>query len=183
MMRPLFVEFPSDPAVWNIDTQYMLGPSLLVAPVFTESGEVQFYVPAGRWYGLVDGVPRDGPGYFTETHDFMSLPLLLRPGAAIVTAQEQLPAPGTKRSAAFDYTDAVTVIVNATTTKIDATLDVPDSKKPGEIAAKLRVSGSVSGIKVEVVSGTLKGKWKVKNVGGEQVKEISAEAGAAEALV
>ncbi|KZV69553.1 glycoside hydrolase family 31 protein [Peniophora sp. CONT] len=182
MMRPLFVEFPSDPTVWNIDTQYMLGPSLLVAPVFTESGEVQFYIPAGRWYGLIDGLPRDGPGYFTETHDFLSMPLLLRPDAAIVTAQEQLPEPGTKRSAAFDYTEAVTVIVNATMKKMDVTLDVPDSKKPGQVIARLRVSGSVAAVKVEVVSGSLKGGWRVKNVGGEQVKEVSAEAGATEAL-
>ena len=182
MMRPLFVEFPEDPTVWNIDTQYMLGPSLLVAPVFTESGEVQTYVPAGRWYGLIDGFARDGPGYFTETHDFMSMPLLLRPDTAIVTAQEQLPAPGTKRSASFDYTEAVTVIVNATMKKMDVTLDVPDSKNPGETVARLRVSGSVSGVKVEVVSGALKGNWKVRNVRGEQVKEVNAEAGSDQVL-
>ena len=65
---------------------------------------------------------------------------------------------------------------------MDVTLDIPDSKKPGQIAASLRVSGSMRGVKVEVVSGALKGDWKVKNVGGEQVKEISAEVGTTEVL-
>ena len=182
LQRAMFIEFLEDRTTHTLDMQYMLGPSLLVAPVFTESGEVQTYVPAGRWYGLIDGFARDGPGYFTETHDFMSMPLLLRPDTAIVTAQEQLPAPGTKRSAAFDYTEAVTVIVNATLKQMDVTLDIPDGRNPGQIAAKVRVSGSMRGVKVEVVSGAFKGGWKVKNVGGEQVKEISAEVGTTEVL-
>lgn len=42
VMRSMFVEFPDDPACRTLDRQYMFGPSMLVAPVFTYSGEV-FY--------------------------------------------------------------------------------------------------------------------------------------------
>lgn len=42
VMRSMFVEFPDDPAYRTLDRQYMFGPSMLVAPVFTYSGEV-FY--------------------------------------------------------------------------------------------------------------------------------------------
>ena len=34
MMRPMMLEFPDDPACAHLDRQYMLGPDLLVAPVF-----------------------------------------------------------------------------------------------------------------------------------------------------
>ena len=33
----------------------MLGESLLVAPIFKESGEVEYYVPEGIWYNLLTG--------------------------------------------------------------------------------------------------------------------------------
>lgn len=45
VLRPLLLEFPEDVNAWNIDTQYMLGSDLMVAPVLDGSGWVQFYVP------------------------------------------------------------------------------------------------------------------------------------------
>ena len=51
-MRAMMLDFPDDPTCLYLDRQYMLGQSLLVAPVLSESGEVTFYVPAGTWTGL-----------------------------------------------------------------------------------------------------------------------------------
>ena len=48
IMRPMFLEFPDNLNTYNVDTQYMLGPNLLVAPIFTEEGKVTFYVPEGK---------------------------------------------------------------------------------------------------------------------------------------
>jgi alpha-D-xyloside xylohydrolase len=45
VLRPLLLEFPKDVNAWHIDTQYMLGSDLMVAPVLDGSGWVQFYVP------------------------------------------------------------------------------------------------------------------------------------------
>ena len=59
MMRPMFVEFPGDRACETLDKQYMLGDSLLVAPVFKESGEVEYYLPEGTWVNLLTGQIRD----------------------------------------------------------------------------------------------------------------------------
>lgn len=50
-MRPLFLEFPDDEPSWSIADQFLLGPSILVAPVL-EAGarERSLYLPAGaRW--------------------------------------------------------------------------------------------------------------------------------------
>lgn len=90
VMRPLFLEFPGDLNAYAIDTQYMFGGNLLVAPVFTEDGTVTFYVPRtgkegeqeGRWVSWFDHAKTYESGrWYTETHGFDTLPLLLRPGS------------------------------------------------------------------------------------------------------
>jgi len=47
VMRSMFVEFPDAPACRTLDRQYMFGPSMLVAPVFTYSGEVSYRFRCG----------------------------------------------------------------------------------------------------------------------------------------
>lgn len=83
LMRPLWLEFPDDPAARYVDRQYMLGPSLLVAPVFTADGEVEFYLPDGRWTSLLTGETVDGGRWRRERHGFDSLPLYVRAGAVL----------------------------------------------------------------------------------------------------
>ncbi|KAJ5088332.1 Alpha-xylosidase [Penicillium angulare] len=86
LMRPLFLEFPNDLNTYAVDTQYMFGSNLLVAPVFSEEGEVTFYVPqvegAGddKWISWFDHSKTYEAGrWYTETHDFDTLPILVRP--------------------------------------------------------------------------------------------------------
>ncbi len=97
-MRAMLLEFPDDRTCRQLDRQYMLGPNLLVAPVFDDEGDVEFYVPAGRWVGLLDGQVVDGPGWVRQRHDFHSLPLLVRPGSVIAVGS---------RADRPDYDDAV----------------------------------------------------------------------------
>jgi alpha-D-xyloside xylohydrolase len=78
MMRPMFMEFPDDRSAWILDQQYMLGPDLLVAPIFTESGDVEFYLPHGKWKNYFTGEIIEGGRWLKENHDFMSLPLYVR---------------------------------------------------------------------------------------------------------
>ena len=83
VLRPLLLEFPDDPAVLHLDRQYMLGSDILVAPVFTPSGEVEFYLPAGEWTNLLTGETVHGGAWRCETHGFDSLPLYVRSGAVL----------------------------------------------------------------------------------------------------
>jgi alpha-D-xyloside xylohydrolase len=83
VMRPMLLEFPDDPAVAYLDRQYMLGSDILVAPVFSASGEVEFYLPEGTWTSLITGERVEGGRWVRETHGFTSLPLYARPGAVI----------------------------------------------------------------------------------------------------
>lgn len=83
MLRAMMIEFPDDPGCEMLDRQYMLGDSLLVAPVFSLEGEVVYYVPAGVWTNILSGDTVTGPGWQRETHGYMSLPVLARPNTVL----------------------------------------------------------------------------------------------------
>lgn len=103
MMRPMFLEFgESDPACQYLDRQYMLGDALLVAPVFSVDGAVEFYVPKGNWTSLISGKRVTGGRWRKETHGCMSLPLLVRPNTLLaIGADEGRPD--------YDYSSKVTL--------------------------------------------------------------------------
>ncbi|MGP6175905.1 alpha-xylosidase [Microbacterium sp. A196] len=104
IMRPMQLEFPDDPSVAHLDRQYMLGGNLLVAPVFSETGEVEFYLPQGEWTSLLTGEVVQGGGWRRETHDYTSLPLYVRPGSVVPWgAREDRPD--------YDYHDGLTLRV------------------------------------------------------------------------
>ena len=88
MMRAMFLEFPEDPACSYLDRQYLLGPSLLVAPVFSADGELSYYLPSGRWTNILSNVVVEGSRWLREKHDYMSLPLMARPGSLIPMGRE-----------------------------------------------------------------------------------------------
>jgi alpha-D-xyloside xylohydrolase len=86
VLRAMFLEFPNDPACAYLDRQYMLGPDLLVAPVFSEDGEVSYYIPEGEWTRLLTGETVKGGSWRTEKHGFLSLPLLVRATPSLLDA-------------------------------------------------------------------------------------------------
>ena len=83
LMRAMLLEFPDDPACDHLDRQFMLGDALLVAPVFAADGFVDYYLPAGRWTHLLSGEVSEGPRWLRTQHDFLSLPLFVRPGSIV----------------------------------------------------------------------------------------------------
>lgn len=82
-MRAMVLEFPEDPTSEWLDRQYMLGDSLLVAPIFNEQGQSKYYLPAGQWTHLLTGEQVQGGTWHTESYDFFSLPLFVRPNSVI----------------------------------------------------------------------------------------------------
>ena len=88
MMRAMVLEFPNDPACATLERQYMLGSSLLVAPVLTEDGSVDYYLPEGRWTHLLTGEVQVGGRWHQGKYDFLSMPLFVREGAIIALGSE-----------------------------------------------------------------------------------------------
>jgi alpha-D-xyloside xylohydrolase len=116
---------------------------------------VRFYVPAGTWTSFLTGGKVTGPGWATETHGFLSLPLLVRPGAVIpVGAVDDRPE--------YDYADGVTLRL----------YEIPDGTRvttaiPGGREFVTTRTGNV--IRVEAASagsaGDVAGDWQVWHAG------------------
>lgn len=88
MMRPLALEFPADPTTWPIGDQWLLGDSLLVAPVMNESGKRRAYLPEGRWQDWFTGEVIEGPRWLDLEVPIERIPLWLREGQPVPLGPE-----------------------------------------------------------------------------------------------
>ncbi|WP_336204502.1 alpha-xylosidase [Nonomuraea sp. LPB2021202275-12-8] len=155
VMRAMQLEFPGDRGCEYLDAQYMLGPDLLVAPVFSADGEVSYYVPDGVWTRLLDGGTVSGPGWHTERHGFDSLPLLVRPGAVLATgARTDRPD--------YDYADGVTLTAYGLANGDHRTVTVPGAG--GAAAAVFEVSRSAGRVRARRTEGAPTG-WNLSLAG------------------
>ena len=161
VMRPMQLAFPEDPAVGHLDRQYMLGDDLLVAPVFTETGEVDFYLPEGEWTNYLTGATVTGGRWVHEVHGFDSLPLYVRPGAVIpVGSRDDRPD--------YDYLDGLTLEVFPGGTSRELTVTTPDGA-----AATFTVERGESSV---AVSSTSARDFAVRIVGGATVTSTGGRA-------
>jgi alpha-D-xyloside xylohydrolase len=165
MMRAMVLEFPDDPGCETLDRQYMLGDSLLVAPVFTEDGTVDYYLPAGCWTNLLTGQVYVGPGWRRERHGFLSLPLMVRPNTVLpLRAMDNRPD--------YDYAEGVTFRVYelADGKELTCAVSAPQRAEP----VRLNVSRAGKHVSARV-SGDPSSRWRLQ-LAGTQV--ISAQNGA-----
>lgn len=96
--RAMPLAFPQDRIAWSFETQYLLGPALLVAPVLNDESEVELYLPAGRWFDFWDGTIHEGPRVLHQRVPLARVPLFVRADAAIplgpaVERTDELPVP------------------------------------------------------------------------------------------
>jgi alpha-D-xyloside xylohydrolase len=138
MLRAMLLEFPDDPTCASIDRQYMLGTSLLVAPVFSPSGKVDYFLPEGRWTHLVTGETREGGKWYRESYDFMSLPLYVRPNTL-------LPVGSSHTRPDYAYHENLVVRVYELANGASATCVIPGIQ--GNVVA--RISACRSGDRLE----------------------------------
>lgn len=160
MLRPMFVEFPEDRACEPLDRQYMLGDSLLVAPIFKSNGQVEYYLPEGTWYNLLTEELITGGKWRKETHDYFSLPLMVRPNTI-------LPIGGNDQKPDYDYTDGLTLLLSAFEDGGEAMVEIPDSMGQTVMKAWARCEGNVISLKVDGGKN-----WKWKSVAGQEVRLI-----------
>ena len=85
IMRPLVMDFTSDSNTYNVGDQFMFGPALMVAPVYTYgSRERSMYFPAGcGWYDFYTGKYINGGQQLTVKAPYERIPLYIREGAII----------------------------------------------------------------------------------------------------
>ena len=88
ILRAMFLEFPSDMQCRYLDTQYMLGDALLVAPIFNDQSLAHYYLPKGRWTHLLSGEKKEGEHWYEEVYDYFSLPLFVKENSLIVRTED-----------------------------------------------------------------------------------------------
>ena len=82
VMRPMFYDFPDDPICWEVETQYLFGPDILVVPI-TDAGcrTIEVYLPAGAsWTNAWSGEKFQGGQWITADAPIEQIPLFARDG-------------------------------------------------------------------------------------------------------
>jgi alpha-D-xyloside xylohydrolase len=167
VMRSMILEYEADPAARYLDMQYMLGGSLLVAPVFREDGEAEYYLPKGRWTHLLSGETREGEKWYRETYDYFSLPLYVRENTL-------LPLGAREDRADYDYADGVCVQVYELGDGEEASCQVTDQKGTVVLEAKALRQGRALRLNSSGLCGNM--TWLLKNVDAvENVEGAAAE--------
>ena len=145
-MRAMVLEFPDDIPCEDLDRQYMLGDSLMVAPVFTKEGDVTYYL--------------------RENYDFFSLPLFARENSIVaIGANNQQPD--------YDYGKDLTLHVFELSDQASA--KVCDSKGNDMLSVSAVNENGVITFKfdgkAENLSVLLRNVENVKHVSGAEVEQ------------
>ncbi|WP_345763685.1 alpha-xylosidase [Diaminobutyricibacter sp. McL0608] len=166
VMRPMQLEFPDDPAVGYLDRQYLLGADLLVAPVFSAPGDVEFYLPAGTWTNYFTGDRVAGGVWRRENHGYQSIPLYVREGAVLpIGARDDRPD--------YDYRDGLTLAVYPAAADADTVQLVTVTTPDGE-AFDYTVARSPRGV---VATGPADREWCIRIVdAGETIIAVDGKA-------
>lgn len=90
IMRPLVMDFETDRSVWDIDDQYLFGPSLLVSPVSEfEARSREVYLPEGAdWYDALTGEKLEGGKTISAAAPRERMPLFARAGSIVPTGPD-----------------------------------------------------------------------------------------------
>lgn len=85
IMRGLAMDFTNDSKVFNIDDQYMFGPSLMVCPVYNyKQRKREVYFPKGKgWYEFHTGKFYNGGETHTVEAPYEHIPLFVPEGSII----------------------------------------------------------------------------------------------------
>ena len=166
VMRAMVLEFGDDPACDYLDRQYMLGESLLVAPIFNAEGEATYYLPQGEWTHLLSGERARGGVWRREKYDYMSLPLFVRENSLLALG-------GRDDRPDYDYADGVTLRLYALQDGKIAQADVP--AQTGESALRVTVSraGQTLEVLAESDAAAASGSWSLVLQGISSVVSVA----------
>jgi len=163
------LEFPGDPACEALDRQYMLGPSLLVAPVFSGDGEVSLYLPDGRWTHLLTGAVVEGGHWRKEVHDFLSLPLYARPNSLIAWG-------GRDDRPDYDYADGAIFAAYGLDERAEASAAIVDAAGAEVFRLTIRRDGAI----IDAIASVADTAWTLRLPAGLRVSHADGAAGAIE---
>ena len=142
MMRSMVLEFTEDKNCAYLATQYMLGDSLLAAPIFRDDSIAEYYLPEGTWTSLLTGEVKEGGKWYTEKHGYLSIPLYVKEGSIVAMGARN-------DNAVYDYADGVTFRAYALKDGIQAETVVYGTENEKEASADVVKNGTSYEITVE----------------------------------
>lgn len=84
MMRPLWFDYPDDETAVALGSEYLLGPSLLVAPVTAKGAETwKVYLPKGVWYDFWTNERYEGGKWIEVSAPLDTIPLFVKAGSIL----------------------------------------------------------------------------------------------------
>ncbi|PIL23787.1 hypothetical protein GSI_13537 [Ganoderma sinense ZZ0214-1] len=166
VQRAMLIDFLDDRTVHHLDRQYMLGPSLLVAPVFVPVGEEsEYYLPAGRWTAFFDSSRMQvGPAWIKEVVPIDQLPVWVRQGTVLALGPTGIGRPD------YDFANAIDVHVYELGEGQIVQTEVP-SGKGADIAGVVETKLQGNEVIVKVASGEV-GLASVTYFIGGQVHKV-----------
>lgn len=111
-LRPLWWADPEDQSLWAVDDAFLLGNSLLIAPILEEgASQRMLQLPGGRWYSFWDGTLMEGPGEVCLKASLERIPVLVRAGSVLPLQEESglslhIYPPAAKFGSGLFYSDA-----------------------------------------------------------------------------
>ena len=81
IMRPLVWHFPDDPRTYALDSQFMLGPDLIIAPIVSVLPMRTLYLPEGEWLDLWTDQLHSGPIELSYEAELHQIPVFVRADA------------------------------------------------------------------------------------------------------
>lgn len=85
IVRPMYLDYPTQDAAYSATGEYMYGDNLLVAPITSASGSVSVWVPPGAWTDYFTGATYSGPATVTMTAPLNRMPVLVKAGGLVPT--------------------------------------------------------------------------------------------------
>ncbi|MCF6409640.1 alpha-xylosidase [Pseudalkalibacillus salsuginis] len=180
VMRAMLLEFPDDPTCDVLDRQYMLGDSIMVAPVFREDGLVSYYLPKGTWTHLLTGEVVEGGLWKKAAYDYMSLPLYVRENSILTIGS-------THDKPDYDYEEDITFQVyqlqegkTSSTTLVDTngeTIANIEAVKDGNVIhfkTDMSKPYSILLVGFEQITSVSSGSWK-KEENGVRIEQDGKE--------
>lgn len=137
------------------------GDSLLAAPVFKESGEVEYYLPEGKWFNILTNRTVEGGKWQKETHDYFTMPLLVRPNTILAVGSCD-----TKPD--YEFWDGVTLCLSVFEDGAEACTEITDIRGKIVMTAKALRIGNTITLHVE----GRKDHWKYQLLGEENVSVV-----------
>jgi len=89
LVRPSFWQNPDNKELWEVEDQFLLGNSLLVAPVLEQSMTSRsVFLPSGQWYDFWNENSYHGPGKIQLPVELNTIPILVRAGSLLPMVED-----------------------------------------------------------------------------------------------